>query len=156
MYKITMNRAEFNRAVKTTRLKTRAVEMARDVLCNKLSSKAAAEKHSLSPQAARAAAARVTRAYRDLGGYPNHWFTLTVTVPPAMAHDIRDMAIEAICREHRIRVKQKDIPQELAREAVDLLGDALKYWKRGVSIAATSNIHREAKALLYKLEESEQ
>ena len=68
-------------------------------------------------------------------------------------------AIEKWCKEGRIRVKQKDIDPELAREAVELLADASDYLSvlefDSVGIQANGHMHDKIKALLSKLKESE-
>jgi len=67
-------------------------------------------------------------------------------------------SIEDLCKERRIRVKQKDIPQELAREAVELFKECDKYLSisGSASIGAEGPFHQDIKSLLSKLEESEQ
>ena len=76
----------------------------------------------------------------EAGIFPHVWFD------DDGGHDVD--IIEAMCRERRVRVKQKDIPQELAREAVRLLKDI---WRE---MPAANSFRSRVTALLSKLEES--
>jgi len=76
-----------------------------------------------------------------------------------LGHNNRENNIQAWIAEGRIRVKQKDIDPELAREAVRLLGEMHTYLSGGLGfpekIIAEGAYHTDIKALLSKLEESE-
>jgi len=67
-----------------------------------------------------------------------------------LGHTNRENNIQAWIAEGRIRVKQKDIDPELAREAVELLGDI------GREMTTANSFRSRVTALLSKLEESEQ
>ncbi|MEW6647200.1 MAG: TrfB-related DNA-binding protein [Pseudomonadota bacterium] len=93
-----MDATEFDVAAARTRLKPRALRMARAVLLEGIGATEAGVREGLTRQAARAAVARVMREHRGAGGYPRDWVVRTVVVPPDVAEQIDDLERSALSR----------------------------------------------------------
>lgn len=85
-----MSAADFEAAAARTQQKETARGMARLVLLDGLSAAEAGRRYGRTRETARAAAARVLREYREAGGYPRDWVTMTVTVPRHVADNIAE------------------------------------------------------------------
>lgn len=93
-----MDATDFDTAAARTRLKPRALRMARAVLLEGISATEAGRREGLTREAARAASARVMREHRGAGGYPRDWVVRTVVVPPDVAEQIDALERAALGR----------------------------------------------------------
>lgn len=84
-----MTDKEFELYASRTRLHDRSRRMAYAVLVEGVSQAEAARREGVGRETARRAVARVLREYRRALGVPPGWETLTVSVPPEAAEEIR-------------------------------------------------------------------
>lgn len=96
-----MTEEMFDRAVETLRLREAAIEGARLVLLDGLSSAEAGRRCGRTGEWARMAAAKVTRAAAQQMDCPAGWEVVTVCLPLEQAVEVRSMAIQL--REQQIR-----------------------------------------------------
>lgn len=88
-----MSPNEFEHIIDTTRLRDRGRAVAYEVLVMGKELTAAAKAHGVVYETARRYVAAAQRAYRRAAGAPADWETITVTVPPSEAKQVR--ALEA-------------------------------------------------------------
>lgn len=87
-----MTHDEFDRYASRTRMKERAIGIARAVLVDGDTIAAAARSAGVSHQTAREAVARI----RHEAGYPYDWQTRTVTLPPGDMETVRELEERAL------------------------------------------------------------
>lgn len=91
-----MTPKDFDLAAARTRMRPAAVEGARLVLIEGLSSAEAGRRMRRTGEWARAAAARVRRAYREMMGCPPGWEMVTVPLPADEAEAVRARSSELL------------------------------------------------------------
>jgi TrfB plasmid transcriptional repressor len=87
---------QFTLALSRTRMRGRAIDPARRVLCNGLGLREAGREAGISGESVRIAVARIKQAHKNVIGCPRDWECVTVCVPVSDVDQVKTIERRAL------------------------------------------------------------